>query len=73
VVDLVVGYARGYEATDILPFLKTLRASGYSGRVLLLANGGAQKEAANWDVDVRPCPPPQCSLTQIGSFTWHGC
>jgi len=57
VVDLVVGYARGYEATDILPFLKTLRASGYSGRVLLLANGGAQKEAANWDVDVRPCPP----------------
>jgi len=57
-IDLVAGYARGYTALEIRPFLKTLRDTGYKGRILLVADGGAAVEAGRWDVDVRPCPRP---------------
>jgi len=62
-IDLVAGYARGYDAAQIRPFLKTLRETGYQGRILLVADGGAATEAVKWDVDVRPCPKPSGGMT----------
>lgn len=61
-IDLVAGYARGYTAEQIRPFLKSLRESGYSEHILLFANGGAAEEAKNWDVDLRPCPKPKMKI-----------
>jgi len=56
-IDLVAGYAKGYNEQQIRPFLKSLRDSGYEGKILLFANGGAAKEAKKWNVDIRPVPP----------------
>jgi len=42
-IDLVAGYARGYNAEQIRPFLKSLRETGYDGDVLLFADGTAAK------------------------------
>ena len=61
-IDLVAGYARGYSADQIRPFLKSLRGTGYSGRILLFANGEAAWEAENWDVDLRKVPKPQMKV-----------
>ncbi len=55
-IDLVMGYARGYNGDQIRPFLKSLRQTGYQGRIVLIADGGAMREAANWGADARPCP-----------------
>ena len=57
-IDLVMGYARGYDEATIRPFCKTLRDSGYKGRVVMMADKGAAREAAKWNIDVRPCPKP---------------
>lgn len=56
-IDVVVGYAKGYNAEQIRPFLKSLRESGYDKKILLFVNGEAAKEAEKWDVDIRPVPP----------------
>lgn len=56
-IDVVAGYAYGYDEKQIRPFLKSLRGSGYAGRIVLFANGGAVKEAQKWDVQILPCPP----------------
>jgi len=61
-IDLVAGYARGYNADQIRPFLKSLRQSGYEGKILLFANGEAALEAKNWDVDLRLCPKPKMKV-----------
>ena len=61
-IDLVVGYARGYDADIIRPFLKSLRKTGYDGRILLFANGGAAEESKKWDVDLRPIPKPRIKV-----------
>ncbi|MHA1345000.1 MAG: hypothetical protein ACTSO3_01235 [Candidatus Heimdallarchaeaceae archaeon] len=61
-IDLVAGYARGYNAEQIRPFLKSLRETGYKGKILLFANGGAAEEAKNWNVDLRPCPKPKIKV-----------
>jgi len=57
-IDLVTGYAYGYSAEQVRPFLKSLRLTGYEGRILLFANGDAAIEAKKWNVDLRPCPKP---------------
>lgn len=56
-IDLIAGYAKGYSQSHVRPFFKSLYESGYTGRVLFFADGGAAKEAEKWDADVRPCPP----------------
>lgn len=57
-INLVAGYARGYGREEIRPFLRSLRETGYQGRILLFADGGAAEEAKRWDVDLRPmCKP----------------
>jgi len=61
-IDLVAGYARGYSADEIRPFLKSLRQTGYNGRILLFANDGAAKEAEKWDVDLRPITSPRIKV-----------
>ncbi len=61
-IDLVAGYARGYNAEQIRPFLKSLRQTGYEGKILLFANGGAVEEAGKWDVDIRNCPKPKIKV-----------
>jgi hypothetical protein len=61
-IDLVCGYAKGYDAEQIRPFLKSLRNSGYEGKILLFANGGAAEEASKWDVDIRPVPNPRMKV-----------
>lgn len=61
-IDLVAGYARGYDAEQIRPFLKSLRQTGYGGKVLLFANGGAAEEAKSWDVDLRPVVRPRIKV-----------
>jgi len=55
-IDLVAGYARGYNAEQIRPFLKSLRDTGYEGDILLFADGDAAKEAEKWDVEIHPVP-----------------
>jgi len=55
-IDLIAGYARGYNRDQIRPFLKSLRANGYRERILLFADGSAAAEARKWDVDLRPVP-----------------
>ena len=57
-IDVVAGYARGYNAEQIRPFLKSLRGTGYQGKILLFANGEAEEEAKKWEVDLHPCPKP---------------
>jgi len=61
-IDVVAGYARGYNAEQIRPFLKSLRNSGFDGRILLFANGGAAEEAKKWDVDLRAVPKPRIKV-----------
>ena len=61
-IDLVAGYARGYDAEQIRPFLKSLRQSGYEGKILLFANGGAAKEAIKWDVEIRQAVKPKIKV-----------
>jgi hypothetical protein len=61
-IDLVAGYARGYNADQIRPFLKSLRRSGYEGKILLFVNGGAAEEAKNWNVEMRPILKPQIKV-----------
>jgi len=61
-IDLAAGYARGYSAEQIRPFLKSLRQTGYSGKILLFANDGAAKEAEKWDVDLRPITSPRIKV-----------
>ena len=56
-IDLVAGYARGYSAEDLRPFLKSLRGTGYDGGILLFVDGGAVREAQKWGATVRPVPP----------------
>lgn len=56
-IDLVAGYAKGYSASQLRPFLKSLRMSGYSGHILLFADRGGLQEAKKWDVEAIPCPP----------------
>lgn len=53
-IDLVAGYARGYDAAQVRPFLRSLRETGYKGAILMIADGGAAEEAARWGADVRP-------------------
>jgi len=55
-IDLVAGYARGYNADEIRPFLKSLRKTGYNRKILLFADGEAAEEAKNWDVDLFEVP-----------------
>lgn len=57
-IDLVAGYARGYKAHEIRPFLKSLRQTGYDKKILLFVNDTAAEEAKKWDVDIRPIPRP---------------
>lgn len=61
-IDLVAGYAKGYNEIEIRPFLKSLRQTGYGGKILLFANGGAAKEAEKWDVNLRPVPKPKIKV-----------
>jgi len=56
VIDLVAGYARGYTAEQIRPFLKSLRGTGYDGGILLFVDGTAAGEAKRWGATVRPVP-----------------
>ena len=55
-IDLVAGYAKGYNAKQIRPFLMSLRQTGYEGDILLFADKGAAAEGARWGADVRPVP-----------------
>jgi len=57
-VDLVAGYARGYHARKVRPFLKSLRMTGYEGRILWFADRGAAEEGERWGAMVRPPPRP---------------
>ena len=56
-IDLVLGAAIGYSAEQVRPFLRSLRESGYAGRVILFADQGGAEEARKWDVEVLPCRP----------------
>jgi hypothetical protein len=68
-IDLVVGAAQGFNGRQIRPFLKSLRDNGYEGRVILFADKGAAREAAQWDVEVLPCPPVKV-LPHAERFLW---
>jgi hypothetical protein len=61
-IDLVAGYARGYSADQIRPFLKSLRETGYDGKILLFVNDGAAEEAKKWNVDIRPITKPRIKV-----------
>jgi len=69
-IDLVLGCAKGYNAEEVRPFLRTLRkVSGYKGRVVWFASGGCVKEAKKWGVEVRPCPPTTMKI-HANRFLW---
>lgn len=55
-IDLVVGYAKGYTASQIRPFLRSLRDSEYEGEVLLFVELGAVPEALKWGAEAALIP-----------------
>ncbi len=55
-IDAVIGAAVGYNAEQLRPFLSSLYGTGYSGAVILYANGEGAQEARRWGVEVRDCP-----------------
>ena len=55
-IDLVIGAAHGYSAKQVRPFLKSLRMTGYVGKIILYADGGGANEASRWDVEIQACP-----------------
>ena len=57
-IDLVVGYARGYTAQQVRPFLQSLRETGYDGRIVWFADGGAAEEGTLWKAEVHHPPTP---------------
>ena len=70
-IDLVTGYAQGYHASFVRPFLKTLRETGYTGHILLFADSGGAKEATRWDAEVLPCPSSQLPLCSARFLTFR--
>lgn len=61
-IDLIAGYARGYTANQIRPFLYSLKKTGYSGQVLLFADGGAAHEAQRLGFPSVPIPKPRIKV-----------
>ena len=57
VVEIVVGYAGGYDRETMRPFCRSLKNTGFQGKVILFADGGGAEEAERHGFDVRPCPP----------------
>jgi len=68
-IDLIIGAGIGYSEKQLRPFLKSLRLSGYGGRVVLFADGGGAKEALEWDVEVLSCPKIQ-TFPHAERFYW---
>jgi len=68
-IDCVLGAAIGYTAEQIRPFLKSLRMTGYHGRIVLFVNKGAAKEAEKWGVEVLACPKVT-TLPHAERFLW---
>ncbi len=68
-IDCVIGAATGYTEEEIKPFLKSLRLSGYAGKIILFADGGAAKEAEEWVVDIRK-PPKIKTVPHAERFYW---
>lgn len=70
-IDLVMGYAKGYTASFVRPFLKTLRETGYTGHILLFADSGGASEASRWDAEVLPCLPSRLPLCSARFLTYR--
>ena len=68
-IDCVIGAAIGYPRLAVRPFLRSLRLSGYDGRVVLFANKGGAEEAKDWDAEVLPCPKVN-TLPHAERFYW---
>lgn len=68
-INCVIGAAAGYHARHIRPFLKSLRDSGYSNRIVLFVDGGAAEEAKKWDVQIQPVPKLK-TTAHADRFSW---
>lgn len=53
-IDTVLGYARGYNADQIRPFLRSLLGTGFAGMILMVADGGAAEESRRLGARVYP-------------------
>lgn len=53
-IDTVVGYARGYDAHHVRPFLQSLLDTGFVGAILMIADGGAAEESRRLGATVHP-------------------
>ena len=55
-IETVLGAAIGYTREQVRPFLKSLRMTGYTGRIVWFADKGGADEARDWGAEVLPCP-----------------
>lgn len=55
-IDYIIGAAVGYTREEIRPFLKSLRSTGYVGRVALFVDKEAAEESREWGVEILPIP-----------------
>jgi len=68
-IDTVIGAAHGYSASQLRPFLASLKQTGFEGRVIMFATGGGAEECKRWGVDLRPCPIVK-NLPHADRFFW---
>jgi len=70
-IDTVLGYARGYDAHQVRPFLLSLQSTGFAGTVLMIADGGAAEESRRLGAVVHPTGPLRLKVHSDRLLRWE--
>jgi len=70
-IDTVLGYARGYDAPQVRPFLQSLLDTGFAGTILMIADGGAAEESRRLGAVVHPTGPLRLKVHSDRLLRWE--